>query len=164
MQFWPRIMWNLTSFGIGSARIICVIASKQERENVACVAYSSSFLSKICGNQYAFRVVLLFFPSRCGAVHVFLQSAVFPMTAITTQSAHFVFFFTFAASWAGWWSSCESEWGDWHTSTGTRASKPQSILIGFPAVLEWMLCTQSTLGQLFRYVLEWLLVLVSVHQ
>ena len=58
MQFWPRIMWNLTSFGIGS--------------------------------------------------------------------------------------SCESEWGDWHTSTGTRASKPQSILIGFPAVLEWMLCTQST--------------------
>ena len=61
MQFWPRIMWNLTSFGIGSARIICVIASKQERENVACVAYSSSFLSKICRNQYAFRVVLLFF-------------------------------------------------------------------------------------------------------
>ena len=61
MQFWPRIMWNLTSFGIGSARIICVIASKSERENVACVAYSSSFLSKICRNQYAFRVVLLFF-------------------------------------------------------------------------------------------------------
>ncbi len=48
---------------------------------MACVAYSSSFLSKICRNQYAFRVVLLLFlPSRCGAVHVFLQSAVFPMT------------------------------------------------------------------------------------
>ena len=61
IQFCPRIMWNLTSFGIGSARITCVIASKWERQNVACVVYSSSFLSKNCRNQCAFRVVLLFF-------------------------------------------------------------------------------------------------------
>ena len=61
IQFCPRIMWNLTSFGIGSARITCVIASKWERQNVACVVYSSSFLSKNCRNQCAFRAVLLFF-------------------------------------------------------------------------------------------------------
>ena len=144
IQFWPRIMWKLTSFGGGSAGTISVISSNWERQNVACVAYLSSFLSKKCRIQCAFRVVFrFFFPSRCGAVQVFFENVVFPMTSIRTQTAHFVFFFTFAATSAGGLSSCELEWGDWYTSIGKRASKPQSILIGFLAALEWMLCTHS---------------------
>ena len=102
IQFCPRIMWNLTSFGIGSARITCVIASKWERQNVACVVYSSSFLSKNCRNQCAFRVVLLFFSVSLWCRTSFFWKCCFPNDTYQNTDCALCFLLHFRSK-LSWW-------------------------------------------------------------